>query len=145
MISLDTCIWTFKYHAWIIIEYITYVWTRMRFATRSRSRLSAKFHRLSSTLNWFRFWWELMSVFATRAVISSQLSYHSRSRLTGAWELRKLSLANFHYQLFRTLMQLLRSLENVRPIGRGLLLHLRPTQTGRDSATRREFSVFKNK
>jgi hypothetical protein len=91
-------------------------------------RLSFVFHRqLSSTLmhfhatlSSFKFWWELMRVFATRAVISTQLSstlmqllflfgsgheswenFHANSRLptlinscsplTGAWELRKLS------------------------------------------------------
>ena len=102
-------------------------------------------HHLASTLSWFKFWWKLVGVFATRAVISSishqlplrklscKLSLantratlvlvwpehaswenshansrfstliNSCSRLTGTWELKKLScklsLANTHATL----------------------------------------------
>jgi small-conductance mechanosensitive channel len=66
-------------------------------------QLSSTFdHALSSTLNWFKFSWELMWVFATRAVISSQLSSTVMQLLFSfdwcgeAWVLRKLSLLNSH-------------------------------------------------
>jgi hypothetical protein len=55
---------------------------------------SSQSHQLSSTLNWFKFWWALMRIFTTRAVISGQLSCNSCCPFTGAWELRKLSCNN---------------------------------------------------
>jgi hypothetical protein len=82
---------------------------------------------LSSTLNWFKFWWEFS------LARGDWLSCNSCSRLTGAWELRKLwcklSLLNSHATLvlvwpgheswenshansrFSTLMQLLFSFD----------------------------------
>ena len=87
---------------------------RVHESCNSRSSLtgiSRRLRAISSTLNWFTFWWELMRVFVTHAVISSQLSegqlsstlINSCSRCRGMRVEQlscKLSLLNSHQLLF---------------------------------------------
>jgi hypothetical protein len=69
---------------------------------RPHSRSTANSYRLLSTLNWMNV--DESSLYGARQTLASQLSCNSCSRLTRAWELRKLScklsLINSHQLLF---------------------------------------------
>ena len=49
--------------------------------------MTASSHQFSTTLNWFKLWWELMRVCAVMNINDWWIVINSLPRLTGAWEL----------------------------------------------------------